>query len=665
MKEKYPGVEIDWSTFPPAVDEGGPFYLEQFFNEFCDNARQDSYHTASGIKAAILNFVKTRPWLDKNRRCFLQSDGAVNYHEPTTEVDLYWIGTRCFSEPGEGKDWVDSNSALVKGVMRRHRNRGFFQQNAYEYFTSAESHVVIGNTNCVLEVDASKDVKIQLNICGKRRTCVPGIRNFALFNVDDENGTITFWESLDYLESEKSMAGGGPAVGFGPGLKLTLDTFNEVHRTREDNYDGTILHMGSTEKSTRAHIGKDERDEIARLKNDKKRVALEKNREREAKKDALVRCEDSGGDFACGRCGVQFMTAARLQTHTGKEKCKDKVQAAVAKFRMRSIVSVLSAKAAETKEKKQKTVERIAMVEVKFKPQEGSVKNVGVQLDLVEGSLVVKSIEEGGAAFKTAQIDEGMILVSVNGVTGVDLRCLDEVSALRDDKGKVKDVVVVFRRATPPIPVRGYARRGFKKNRRDSPSNEQKKWLEEQFRVWNPAGVRAVQYHERMKMQYPFRIRTDCDEPFWMTEIQISDWLKDKRAVIKAQKKAGWLEKKTEAKKRKMEEEKEANAKQYEVKKKSKSTNNSKQQAAKGDGNRGRVPMSGKKKESTPHDHGVDGSKRSRSCSTSPSYEKRQAPASTKQRQVRQKAVESVSEDEDSEEEEESEDDEEDEMDEE
>ena len=119
--------QVSWTEFPPPVDEGGPFYLEQFFNEFCDNSKQDCYRTASGIKAAIIKlFVQTRSWLDEKRRCFLQSDGVVNYHEPTSEVDLHWIGSRCFSEPGDCKDWIDANSAIVKCIMRRCCNKGVF-----------------------------------------------------------------------------------------------------------------------------------------------------------------------------------------------------------------------------------------------------------------------------------------------------------------------------------------------------------------------------------------------------------------------------------------------------------------------------------------------------------------------------------------------------------
>jgi hypothetical protein len=184
-----------------------------------------------------------------------------NYHEPTTEVDLHWIGSRCFSGPGEGKDWIDANSAVVKCMMRICRNKFFFQQNAHQYFLSAEKKIVPGNKNCVIEIDSTKEEKVIETNLGNKRACVPGIWNFALFAVvvDDSADSITFWESLDYLASEASMEKGGGAVGYGPGLVLSLKDFNEVHRFRNNVYHGAFLHMGSTHTSTPWHKGDDEK----------------------------------------------------------------------------------------------------------------------------------------------------------------------------------------------------------------------------------------------------------------------------------------------------------------------------------------------------------------------------------------------------------------------
>lgn len=537
--------QVNWTLFPPAVDEGGPFYLEQFFNEFCDNSKQDSYHTAAGIKAAIKLFVQTRPWLDEKRRCFLQSDGAVNYHEPTTEVDVHWIGSRCFSEPGEGKDWIDANSAIVKCIMRRCRNKGFFQQNAFQYFVSAEDRVVPGNTNCVIEIDSSKEEKVTLNKLGKQRACVPGIRNFALFAVDDDAGTITFWESLDYLASEASMADGGHAVGYGPGLVLSLKDFNEVHRVRNDVYHGEFVHMGSTASSTRAHKGDDEKKEEKRLKEERKANAANKKRKKNEDETAIKSCEDNGIEYRCPRCKLCFLNDAKLKSHVEKGDCADKTSAIGARRRQRDIKYMLSKMAQDAKEELDNTIKSLGNVRLKFKPGTGG--GVGIILEVVEERFIVKSIEEGSLAFKTALVEEGFILKALNGVPPTCINCLDGPFNVQSDGF----VVVEFRRPTPPIPPRGYARRGFQKRPKFKMNDEQIKWLEEEYKNMNPTGLRAEGYHKNMFSKFRFRIRHDIDEPFWLYEPQVSEWLKSKKAEIKALKKVNEIKMKEETKKAK------------------------------------------------------------------------------------------------------------------
>lgn len=529
--------DLDWSTFPPAVDEDGPFYLERFLNEFCDNAKQDSYHTAAGIQLGINNFVEACPWLDKERRCFLQSDGAVNYHDPTTEVDLYWIGSRCFSEAGEGKDWIDSNSAIVKSIMRRSRDQGnFFQQNACEYFVSAEEHVPSGNTNCVVQIDSSGNRPVTENKFGRRRKCVEGIRNFGLFSVDSEKDTITFWKSLDYLESEKCMGEGGVAVGYGPGWVMTLDEFNDVHRSREENYDARIEMMGSTEKSTRAHKGKEEQDEERRLKEQNKQDREDAQKKRKADALAVTRCEDNGIEFRCSKCRESFLTNRGLQTHMNRNICKDKAELTSEKDKTRNIKKLLGIRAIEEKEKRDDTIKKLSIVEMTLKPCE--FKSHGIELEEVEGRFVVKMVAEGSPAFRTYLVDEGYVLTKVNGSIPDKTDCLDNEIEVR----------LQFRRPTSPIPWRGYALKDFHQRRTFKMLDEQKKWLEEAFIKFHPTGLRAEGYKQVMMCEFQYRLRDDIDAPFWLFEPQISDWLKAKKADIKQGKKAAAVEKKKKSK---------------------------------------------------------------------------------------------------------------------
>jgi hypothetical protein len=225
-------------------------------------------------------------------------------------------------------------------------------------------------------------------------------------------------------------------------------------------------------------------------------------------------------------------------------------------------------------DKKKVAVERLALVDVKLKPNDqGVVESLGgVALKLVEGCFVVESIQEGGVAFKTAQVDEDYVLISVNGKVPTDLLSLQgNIVAEVNEKGISQDVVAVFRRPTPPIPVRGYARRGFQKGLQFKLNDEQTEWLQKQYDKSYAAGTRAAGYHTLMKTEFQYTIREDVDQPFWLPEPTISEWLKDKKSKMKLEKKIKQIEKSKEAKKKKEETTKKAKSKKKpETKKKRK-----------------------------------------------------------------------------------------------
>jgi hypothetical protein len=105
---------VGWSLFGAASDDGGLEFLEEHFNVYCDDAKQNNYHTKSVLDASIAVFVEGRPWLSGARLARMQSDQAPNYRDPTTEIDLTCIGTRLYSTEGMGKDEGDAAGAVIK-----------------------------------------------------------------------------------------------------------------------------------------------------------------------------------------------------------------------------------------------------------------------------------------------------------------------------------------------------------------------------------------------------------------------------------------------------------------------------------------------------------------------------------------------------------------------
>ena len=110
--------EVDWSGFPIPPDKGGLSYLEEHVSAYCDDSKQDQFHTKSVMEATIKAFVTARPWLGKECAGYGQSDNATNYRDPTIEIDCGSLGTRCYSVAGMGKDEGDGNNAVIKGQLK-------------------------------------------------------------------------------------------------------------------------------------------------------------------------------------------------------------------------------------------------------------------------------------------------------------------------------------------------------------------------------------------------------------------------------------------------------------------------------------------------------------------------------------------------------------------
>ena len=77
-----------------------------------------------------------------------------------------------------------------------------------------------GHTFAVLHLDRSLD---ETGVKG--RVSIPEISKYSMWTVDEE-GTLTFFESLDHEASRVSMLEKGRATGVGTGLEIKLDDFN-------------------------------------------------------------------------------------------------------------------------------------------------------------------------------------------------------------------------------------------------------------------------------------------------------------------------------------------------------------------------------------------------------------------------------------------------------
>lgn len=140
----------------------------------------------------------------------MQSDKASNYRDPTTEIDLTAIGTRCFSEAGMGKNEGDANGALNRGGMKRCRDEGSGLESAGDCLAIGESLKIPGQTHAVMKLLRDNE---DSGIEGRDAVS----RNYNLWVVDES--TITFWEYLDEEASKLSIKATGrvsPRNGYRP-----------------------------------------------------------------------------------------------------------------------------------------------------------------------------------------------------------------------------------------------------------------------------------------------------------------------------------------------------------------------------------------------------------------------------------------------------------------
>ena len=187
------------------------------------------------MEATIAFFLAGRPWLAAERRAFVQSDGASNYKEPTTELDIPVIGTRLISVEGEGKGRCDADDANVKRGFYNRWNQGESLETAVELCRVASTMGLPGHTFAVLHLDRDLD-----DTGVKGRVGIPEISKYSMWTVDEE-GTLTFFESLDHEASRVTMLQKGRATGMGTGLQIKLDEFDAKHRKHTQNTEASLV----------------------------------------------------------------------------------------------------------------------------------------------------------------------------------------------------------------------------------------------------------------------------------------------------------------------------------------------------------------------------------------------------------------------------------------
>ena len=519
--------DVDWSLFGPAADEeGAPSLLEEHFNTYCDDSRQGSFHTKSVLEATISLFLVGRPWLAAKRKARLQSDNATNYRDPTTEIDLIWIGTRCFSTSGMGKGETDGNGKGNKAdlISANNARRGY--ESAHEVMGILNEKRRLGQTHVELALQRANE-----DGGNKKRQSVN--RHFGLWTVDDEY--IRSWEYLDPEASRESLLTTGRARGYGWGVETPKRSFNTSQRTQTKTSTGaSLIHddvapnpkqRGTKAEKKQLKVARDEASEAKRAAREEKAAAL-----REEKDQAKAHDVEQ-----CPRCGQRFMTRGWFNRHRDGW-CADREDRRRAYLMERDVKTKLKAADVLARQEYARRLDELDKVKVELcGPRSVGEARVGIELKKRErdGLFIVAAVS--GLAELTGRISEGFVAVSYG--DGASSSPVASASAFPEELLPGETLVITFARPTPPVPYHGAARAGIHMKPRFKMHEAQLAWLERC--VFNGRKLsNAAPAWAAMKLEFDGILRIDPPSPMWLEKKQIATWLAGKLKAEKATRRA-------------------------------------------------------------------------------------------------------------------------------
>jgi len=334
------------------------------------------------------------------------------------------------------------------------------------------------------------------------------------------------WEALDPCATRKSIAAGGQAVGYGPGVTTTVTEYNSSQRSQTLTATGAKLLTASGASS----VGTVPNTKQRPSRDEKKGMQQAKVEARDAKKEGQVaaaeaveekvRSLDQGLLTKCGRCGKRFTCSGWYQNHRDKW-CESQVVKTWAEQRRRRVPLLLDSidelRAAEHRARHQS----LQLVEVVLRARGADPEPIGIGMELTDRGMVVKSVADGSVAQRTALVEEGFVVASIDSVLPARANALSgNVTATK--------MRIIFRRPQSRIPHHGSARLTYHKSTRYKVLPYQLEWLEKN--VYHDGrrlsgSVRDKGAHRMMKAAFHNQLRTDTMEVAWLPQLEIAKWL--------------------------------------------------------------------------------------------------------------------------------------------
>jgi hypothetical protein len=335
----------------------------------------------------------------------------------------------------------------------------------------------------------------------------------------NKKDVMVVYESFDIIESKLS----GKVKGYGGGLRLSKEQFNEDHRTwDEGQLGGTLLATQYQAANAKPYVSHEVRQAQQKLNNDKRKAAAEKIKARMKALREVYGSADCRLLFVCERCGDKLQSAEKLLKHEARGKCIDRKAVYKNNSETRNVKVMIPRELKRKLEKEETVKQNLSYYHVSLKPWlKKSDIGIELMLDNIDQKVKVESVS--GAALLCGRVKEGFELMSVNGKEALDVDCLNDLPFRMNQTVELK-----FRRCTPPIDAHGCSRNSFKKHPQYKFSDSQSLWLKDAFEK-NP-GIDVSTLFSSMKTQNRRVLRSD-GTPFWV------DFNRCKKLISKERKK--------------------------------------------------------------------------------------------------------------------------------
>ena len=209
--------EVDWDSYPPAPEDGGPVFVRVSIRAFSDTSTQSASHTAVTREALDCMLHRDVPFLDSldSPGVVVQSDGASNF-TCKDAVPANYLNRRVvcvlISVEGMGKDAVDRDNAVCQSAFSSTVRNGVIltdAQSRVDVLNQSEK-LKVGGRN--LNVDPGREPAPTSRV-DKAPKQFPIWPCHKLCTFDRDRHTMTLYEQFDAARSAEL----GRPVGYGEG----------------------------------------------------------------------------------------------------------------------------------------------------------------------------------------------------------------------------------------------------------------------------------------------------------------------------------------------------------------------------------------------------------------------------------------------------------------